>query len=58
VNKTQPVWAEGLLTINFDLFNRKGSSHLKPHMLSWSLAFTSKAGGTTAAENPTFLTKE
>jgi hypothetical protein len=27
-------------------------------MLSWSLPFTSKAGGTTAAENPTFLTKE
>jgi hypothetical protein len=49
LNRRQARWAEELLSYDFDLVHRKGSSNQKADILSRCLAFTSREGGMTAA---------
>jgi len=58
LNGRQARWAEDLISYNFDLYYRNGSTNHKEDILSRCPAFTSKEGGTTATGSQTLLRKE
>jgi len=58
LNRRQARWAEELVTLNFDLYYRKGSSNQKADISSRCLEFTSKERGTTATGDQMLLRKE